>query len=144
MLRARTFAVLVPSMIHRAAFSLRAFLAFSLVFGFLLVWPFAERRVTGDYGYHNVLDRPRDAPWRTAIGFAVLTWVFMIFLAGSADRIDVLFDLPYTAQIFVYRILIWIAPVVVGAIAYRVCTELQAGERVERDRGRARREAEFS
>ena len=115
-----------------------------LVFGFLLVWPFAERHATGDYGYHNVLDRPRDAPWRTAIGFAVLAWVFMIFLAGSADRIDVLFDLPYTAQIFVYRIVIWIAPVVVGVIAYRVCTELQAGERVERDRGRARREAEFS
>ncbi|HKU58481.1 MAG TPA: cytochrome b N-terminal domain-containing protein [Gaiellaceae bacterium] len=114
-----------------------------LVFGFLLVWPFAERRMTGDYGFHNLLDRPRDAPWRTASGYAVLTWVFMIFLAGSADRIDVMFDLPYSAQIFVYRIVIWIAPVVVGVIAYRVCKELQAGEVVERDRIRAQREAEF-
>jgi len=38
-------------------------------------------------------------------------------------------------------VLVWVLPVVVGAIAYRVCVELQRGERVERERKRAEAEA---
>ena len=112
-----------------------------IVFGFLFVWPVAERVVSGDRAYHNVLDRPRDAPWRTAIGLAVLTWVFLVFVAGSADRVDVLLNISYTAQITFYRIAIWVIPPIVGLAAYRVCRELQLGERVERERMRAQREA---
>jgi ubiquinol-cytochrome c reductase cytochrome b subunit len=108
---------------------------------FLYLWPVLERKATGDYGYHNLLDRPRDAPWRTAIGLAVLTWTSFVFFAGASDRVDVLFGLSYTAQIWVYRVLVWVLPVVVGAIAYRVCIELQRGEHVERERKRAEAEA---
>jgi quinol---cytochrome-c reductase cytochrome b subunit len=101
-----------------------------LVAAFLYLWPWLERRfVGGDDEYHNLLDRPRDSPWRTAIGCGVLTWIFLIFVAGSADRVDVLFDWSYHEQIQVYRVLVWVAPFIVGAIAYRTCVELQAGER---------------
>jgi ubiquinol-cytochrome c reductase cytochrome b subunit len=101
-----------------------------LVAAFLYLWPWLERRfVGGDDAYHNLLDRPRDRPWRTAIGLGVLTWIFLIFVAGSADRIDVLFSWSYHEQIQVYRVAVWVAPFVVGAIAYRACIELQAGER---------------
>ena len=51
--------------------------------------------LTGDRGVHNLLDRPRDAPGRTAFGAAFLTWVFLIFIAGSADRSYVFFGLSY-------------------------------------------------
>jgi ubiquinol-cytochrome c reductase cytochrome b subunit len=105
-----------------------------IFFGFLYLWPWLERRFTGDYAYHNLLDRPRDAPARTAIGFAVLTCVFLVFLAGSADRVDVLFWLSYSAQIWVYRVLVFVGPVLAALIAYRVCIELQRGERLERER----------
>jgi ubiquinol-cytochrome c reductase cytochrome b subunit len=109
-------------------------------FAFLYLWPFLERRfVTRDYGYHNLLDRPRDAPARTAVGMAVLTCVFLVFLAGSADRVDVFFGLPYIAQIWAYRILFFVGPVVAALVAHRVCVELQRGERVEHDRERAER-----
>jgi ubiquinol-cytochrome c reductase cytochrome b subunit len=111
------------------------------VFAFLYLWPWLERRATGDTRYHNLLERPRDAPVRTAIGLGVLTFIFLIFVAGSADRIDVLFGISYTAQIWVYRVMVWVAPVVVGLVAHRVCTELQRGELVERDRERAEEEA---
>ena len=104
-----------------------------LFFAFLYLWPPLERRYTGDYAYHNLLDRPRDAPARTAIGFAVLTCVFLVFLAGSADRVDVLFWLSYSAQIWVYRVLVFVGPLVAALIAYRVCIELQRGERLERE-----------
>jgi ubiquinol-cytochrome c reductase cytochrome b subunit len=106
-------------------------------FGFLYIWPWLERRVIGDAAYHNLLDRPRDAPGRTAIGYAVLTLVFLVFMAGSADRADVLFDVPYTDQIWVYRVLVFVGPVVAGLAAYRTCVELQRGERTERERRRA-------
>jgi ubiquinol-cytochrome c reductase cytochrome b subunit len=101
-----------------------------LVFGFLALWPWAERTFTGDRGYHNLLQRPRENPWRTAIGAAVVTWVFLIFMAGSADRVDVWLGISYTAQIWVYRVAIWVVPVLVGVAAKRACEELIAGEQV--------------
>jgi ubiquinol-cytochrome c reductase cytochrome b subunit len=112
-----------------------------LVFGFLYAWPLLERRVTGDRAYHNLLDRPRDAPWRTAVGTAMVTWVTLVFLAGGSDRVDVLFNISYSLQIWIYRVLVFVAPPVAGLVAFRVCRELQTGERVARDRTRAEEEA---
>jgi ubiquinol-cytochrome c reductase cytochrome b subunit len=103
-----------------------------VVFGILYLWPWLERRVTGDYAFHNLLDRPRDAPGRTAVGMALLTWVFLVFVAGSADRAYVLFGISYTAQIWVYRVLVWVAPLVAFFVTRRVCNELREGERLER------------
>src|SRR5439155_19397013 len=45
-----------------------------VVFGFLVAYPWLERKLTGDHAFHNLLDRPRDAPWRTAVGAALFTW----------------------------------------------------------------------
>jgi ubiquinol-cytochrome c reductase cytochrome b subunit len=113
----------------------------TVVFAFTFFWPLLERRFTGDYGYHNVLDRPRDAPWRTAIGVGVFAWISLIFLAGASDRVQVLLDLSYTGQIWFYRVAVWVLPIIAGAVAHRVCAELQKGERVERERRRAEAEA---
>jgi len=113
-----------------------------IVFGFLLVWPWVERGLTGDTAYHNLLDRPRDAPMRTAVGYALLSWVLLIFLAGAADRVDVLFGISYSTQVWIYRVGVFVAPVVAALVAYRVCLELQRGERVERQRRGAEAEAD--
>jgi ubiquinol-cytochrome c reductase cytochrome b subunit len=100
-----------------------------IVFGVLILWPWLERKVTGDEAVHNLLERPRDNPWRTAIGVAIVTWVFLIFLSGSADRVDVLFGIDYATQIWVYRVAIWVVPLVALFVTKRVCEELVAGER---------------
>src|SRR5690349_12235635 len=84
----------------------------SIVFGALFVWPALERRLTRDRHPHNLLDRPRDAPHRTGIATAILCWVFVIFMAGSADRAYVLLGWSYQTQIEVYRVLVFVAPVV--------------------------------
>jgi len=102
-----------------------------LVFLVLLVWPSLERRVTGDHGFHNLLDRPRDAPWRTAIGAAFFTWIFVVFLAGAADRMFVLFGLSYEGQVWAFRVLVWLLPLLVLFVTKRVCDELLRGEVVE-------------
>jgi ubiquinol-cytochrome c reductase cytochrome b subunit len=113
----------------------------TIVVGFLYFWPWLERRLTGDHAFHNVLDRPRDAPVRTAVGVGMVAWVLLVFLAGSADRVTVLFGIDYAGQMSVYRVLAIVGPLIAAAIAYRVCTELQAGERVEAERRRAEAEA---
>jgi ubiquinol-cytochrome c reductase cytochrome b subunit len=105
-------------------------------------WPWVERRLTGDRGFHNVLDRPRDAPGRTAFGVGFLLWVFLIFFVGSADRIYLFLGWSYQEQIWIYRGLVWVLPIVAFFITRRVCRELQAIEHVEKRRELAEAEAE--
>jgi ubiquinol-cytochrome c reductase cytochrome b subunit len=102
-----------------------------VVIGFLYFWPALERKWTGDNGWHNVLERPRDNPRRTAIGIGVVTWVVLVFIAGSADRVNLTFDIPYTGQIWFYRVFVFVGPLLAATIAWRVCRELQEGDRVE-------------
>jgi quinol---cytochrome-c reductase cytochrome b subunit len=108
-----------------------------VVFGFLYLWPWIERKVTGDTAYHNLLERPRDNPMRTAIGVGMVAWVVVVFIAGSSDRVDVWLNLSYARQIDVYRVLVFVLPLVAAAIAFRVCEELRATERVKRDQHEA-------
>ena len=115
-----------------------------VVIGLLYLWPWLERRFTGDHSFHNVLDRPRDAPVRTAIGIGMIVWVVLVFVAGSADRVNVLLNLTYTTQIWFYRVAVFVGPIVAGLVAYRVCKELQAGEEVAAERHRAEAEARLS
>jgi ubiquinol-cytochrome c reductase cytochrome b subunit len=115
-----------------------------LVFGFLYLWPWLERKLTGDTAYHNLLERPRDNPMRTSIGVGVLVWVFLVFVAGSSDRVYVLLNITYTSQIWVYRVLVFVAPLVAAAITYRVCKELRSSERVEEERHTAEAQARLA
>jgi ubiquinol-cytochrome c reductase cytochrome b subunit len=107
----------------------------------LAVYPWVERRRTGDRDYHNVLDRSRDAPARTAFGAGFLTWVLVVFFAGSMDRAEVAFGLSYQLQVWIYRGLTVVAPVIVYVLVKRICRELQASERIEREQEAAEAEA---
>jgi ubiquinol-cytochrome c reductase cytochrome b subunit len=112
-----------------------------LVMLVMLFWPPLERRFTGDHALHNLLDRPRDAPGRTAFGMAFFTWVFLIFFAGAADRIYLFLGWSYEAQIWVYRVLVVVLPIVVFVITRKTCRELLAAERIEERRQAAEAEA---
>ncbi|HSB39550.1 MAG TPA: cytochrome bc complex cytochrome b subunit [Gaiellaceae bacterium] len=113
-----------------------------VVLVFLYLWPWLERKLgwEGD-GYHNLLQRPRDAPGRTAVGWAMLTWVTLVFVAGGADRVDVMFDVPYTEQIWIFRVLVFVGPALAAIVAYRSCIELGRAERSDRERRQAEHEA---
>jgi ubiquinol-cytochrome c reductase cytochrome b subunit len=100
-----------------------------LVFGFLFAWPAIERRVRRDRRQHNLLERPRDAPSRTALGAAVFTFVATVFFAGAADRAFVQIGIPYETQVWIYRGLAVILPLIVYWVTRRVCDELRARER---------------
>ncbi len=113
----------------------------TVVMGALLAWPWVEQRATGDRRFHNVLQRPREAPLRTAIGAGFLSWVVMIFLAGASDRMLVWLGISYMSQVWFYRVAVWILPIVIGFIAWRVCLGLKGMEEVEAEQESAEREA---
>jgi ubiquinol-cytochrome c reductase cytochrome b subunit len=99
-----------------------------LLFAFLYAWPALERRLVGDNRLHNLLERPRDNPLRTAVGSAVLTFCLIVFFAGSSDRIFLQFGIPYEGQVVVLRIAVLVLPVVVFFIVKRTCEELRRTE----------------
>ena len=111
------------------------------VFGILGLWPFLERRRARDHAFHNLLERPRDNPNRTGAGAALFTWVFFVFVAGASDRIFILLGISYVGQVWTYRVLIWVLPLLVFFVTRRVCRELLAHERVEHRRELAMAEA---
>ncbi|MEA2157793.1 MAG: ubiquinol-cytochrome c reductase cytochrome b subunit, partial [Solirubrobacteraceae bacterium] len=96
----------------------------SVVFGTLFLWPTLERWVTGDYSDHQLLDRPRDHPVRTALGAAFFTWVATLFFAGAADRIFVTFGISYTRQVLFFRVAAVVFPVLAFLIVRSLCREL--------------------
>ena len=96
-----------------------------IVFGVMFAWPSLERRITGDVRRHDLLDRPRDRPIRTAIGAAFLSWVVIIFAIGSTDRLFFRMGIYYKAQIHFWRIGVWVAPILVFFIVRSVCRSLQ-------------------
>ena len=95
-----------------------------VVFGVLYAIPWLDRRLTRDHGRHELLDRPRDNPQRTALGAGFFAWVVLVFFAGSADRVLIRFGFPYESQIWVGRIAVFVLPVIVYVVTLRVCREL--------------------
>jgi ubiquinol-cytochrome c reductase cytochrome b subunit len=101
----------------------------TVVFLVLYSWPWVEQRLlTRDFSRHELLDRPRDNPTRSAIAAAFLTWVVLVFVAGSADRILLSIGFSYAGQIRFFRVLIFVAPVLVYVVTKRICRELRARE----------------
>jgi ubiquinol-cytochrome c reductase cytochrome b subunit len=99
----------------------------TIVFMVLYAWPWLEERVftRGDRSHHHLLDRPRDNPRRTAFATAFLTWVAVVFLAGSADRAFLAFGIDYELQVRIFRVLFFAAPVMAYIIARRACIDLR-------------------
>jgi ubiquinol-cytochrome c reductase cytochrome b subunit len=113
-----------------------------VVFLVLFAWPALERRFAGDEAFHHLLDRPRDRPWRTALGAALFTWVFLVFVAGASDRVWVMFDVSYEKQIWAYRVLVWVLPLLVLFATKHLCDALRGRELVEQRKHEAETEAE--
>jgi ubiquinol-cytochrome c reductase cytochrome b subunit len=96
-----------------------------LVFNIALMWPALERRMTGDNALHNLLDRPRDRPKRTAAGAAFFALLFTLFAASSTDVLANYFHLSLNFTLWAFRILTAVVPIVVAFVTYRLCVEMQ-------------------
>src|ERR1700755_3541910 len=93
-------------------------LIMGLVFVLLMIYPFIETRVTGDRAHHNLLQRPRDVPVRTAIGAMAIAFYMVLTLSAMNDIIALKFDISLNATTWIGRIGMIVVPVVVYFIAY--------------------------
>lgn len=96
-----------------------------LIFTSLALWPFIERWVTGDQREHHLLERPRNAPTRTGLGVAAITFYGLGWAAGGNDIIATQFHLDIFALTWFFRIGIFVLPVIAFIITRRICIGLQ-------------------
>ncbi|HEX8941364.1 MAG TPA: ubiquinol-cytochrome c reductase cytochrome b subunit [Candidatus Limnocylindrales bacterium] len=99
-----------------------------ILFTVLIFWPFIEAAVRHDHRQHDLLDLPWQAPVRTAIGAALLTVFAVLTLAGANDILAVFLSVRVESLTEAFRVLVVVAPIVVGLVTYRLCIE-------RRDRG---------
>ena len=96
-----------------------------LVFNICLVWPLIERVYTKDNVMHNLLDRPRDRPKRTAVGAAMVALLFTVFAASSTDVLANFFHVSLNQVLWFFRIAVFVVPVVAAFVTWRICLEMQ-------------------
>jgi len=93
------------------------------------LYPFVEAWVTGDKREHHILDRPRNAPTRTAIGAAGVTFYAVLWAAASSDIISTHFKLTMEGVIHTLQLLLFVGPIIAYQVTKRVCLALQKKDR---------------
>ncbi|NBU23693.1 MAG: cytochrome bc complex cytochrome b subunit [Actinobacteria bacterium] len=98
----------------------------SLVFlALVAAYPFLEAWVRE----HHVLDRPRNAPTRTAIGAAGVTFYAVLWAGAATDLIAINFQLSLNQVLTSMQILLIIGPIIAYWVTKRTCLSLQRKDR---------------
>jgi ubiquinol-cytochrome c reductase cytochrome b subunit len=96
-----------------------------LLFNLLGAWPWIEQFLTKDREYHNLLDRPRNKPRRTAIGMMGISFYVILLIAGGNDIIASIFSISVQTITHTLRAAIFVVPPLVYWVTKRVCLGLQ-------------------
>jgi ubiquinol-cytochrome c reductase cytochrome b subunit len=102
-----------------------------VIYTAFMAYPFIEAWITGDKREHHLLQRPRNAPTRTAFLAGMMTLYGLLWLAGGNDIIATQFHLNLNAITYFMRGAVFVGPVIAFLIARRWCISLQ---RADRDR----------
>ena len=105
-------------------------LVVSLLFlALVAIYPFIENWVTKDKREHHVLDRPRNAPTRTAIGAAGVTFYAVLWAGASTDLIATNFQMSLNQVLVAMQIMLLIGPGIAYFVTKRACIALQNKDR---------------
>jgi ubiquinol-cytochrome c reductase cytochrome b subunit len=121
--------------IHAFGFtlSLNVFIPGVILLGALFTiagaYPFIESWVTKDKREHHILDRPRNAPTRTALGVMAISFYLVLFLAGGNDLIATHFHLSINDITNSFQFLLIAVPPLAFWVTKRVCLGLQRRDR---------------
>jgi ubiquinol-cytochrome c reductase cytochrome b subunit len=96
-----------------------------LMFTILLLLPFLEAWITGDKRDHHLLERPRNAPTRTALMVALMTMYGLFWAAGGNDIIAIKLHASINQITYFLRGAVIIGPVLAFVITRRWCISLQ-------------------
>ena len=107
-----------------------------IIFTLLGLYPWIEQWATGDKREHHLLDRPRNAPTRTAIGAMAISFYGMLWISGGNDIIAENFDMSINAITWSLRLLVFVVPPIVFWVTKRICLSLQRRDREKLLHGR--------
>ena len=107
-----------------------------ILFTLLALYPWIEQWATGDKREHHLLDRPRNAPTRTALGVMGLTFYIVLWIESGNDLIAAGFDLSINAITWALRIALLVLPPITFVITKRICLSLQRRDREKLLHGR--------
>jgi ubiquinol-cytochrome c reductase cytochrome b subunit len=96
-----------------------------LMLTILILLPFLEHWITGDKRDHHLLQRPRNAPTRTAVMVALMTFYGLSWAAGGNDLLAITFDLSINQITYFMRVAVFVGPVIAYLITKRWCISLQ-------------------
>lgn len=96
-----------------------------LMWTILTLLPFLESWITGDKRDHHLLQRPRDAPTRTALMVALMTFYAVLWMAGGNDIIAITFDMSINQITYAFRFLVFVGPIIAFVVTRRWCISLQ-------------------
>ncbi len=123
----------IETYLGSTTWSWNIFLPFAVLMGIfytsLALWPFVEAWITGDKREHHLLDRPRNAPTRTALGVAGMTFYGLLWSGGGNDIIATTFHISLNAVTWFLRFAVFIGPVIAFIITKRICLSLQRADR---------------
>ncbi|WFE29518.1 ubiquinol-cytochrome c reductase cytochrome b subunit [Solwaraspora sp. WMMD791] len=94
-----------------------------------LAYPFLEARYTKDKASHNLLQRPRDVPARTAVGAMAVTFFIVLTISGGNDVFADKFYVSLNAMTWAGRIGLILLPPLAYYVTYRICLGLQQHDR---------------
>jgi quinol---cytochrome-c reductase cytochrome b subunit len=116
-----TLAVLVPGVLMPGAF-----------FTLLAAYPLLDRKLTAD----PLIERPREAATRTAVGAAGITFYGMLWAAAANDEIAYHLRVPLYAVSWFFRIAVLVGPVLAFGVTQRLCLGLARRDQYEAEHGR--------
>ncbi len=96
-----------------------------VMFTILLMLPFIESWITQDKRDHHLLERPRNAPTRTAVMVALMTFIGLLWAAGGNDILAIKMNLSINQITYFIRAAVFIGPVIAFIITRRWCISLQ-------------------
>jgi ubiquinol-cytochrome c reductase cytochrome b subunit len=109
-----TWSVIIPGQIIPVAMLL-----------LVLAYPYIEAWITGDKQEHHLLQRPRNAPNRTAFLVAMMTLFGLLWAGGGNDILATQFQLNLNQITYFLRVAVFVGPVVAFVITRRWCISLQ-------------------
>ncbi len=95
------------------------------LFAVFLVWPWIDASIRRDRSSHQLLDNPRDVPWRTAVGAAIVVFAFALTAAGGDDVQARYLHVSIASVVTFYRVFCIAGPLLAFAIAYAFARELR-------------------
>ena len=96
-----------------------------LMFTILLMLPFIEGWITEDKREHHLLQRPRNAPTRTALMVSLMTFYGLMWAAGGNDILAIKLHLSINQITYFMRGAVFIGPLIAFIITRRWCISLQ-------------------